>query len=1055
MLMVRKLVLSLIAVLSVVAMAVAQNKQVSGTVVDANGAPVVGATVIVDGTNNGTTTGADGKFTLYAPANGSLQISFIGYKDEMVAIAGKTELHVQLTEDTTAIEDVIVVAFGTAKKEAFAGSAAVVKSDDIAKSQVGNVAQSLAGKVAGVQLTNTSGQPGSRPVIHIRGISSISASKEPLYVVDGMPYDGDLANINPADIESMTVLKDATSNALYGARGANGVVMITTKRGKVGEAQINVDAKWGVNSRALQEYDVIKDPAQYYETHYNALYNYAYYDQLKSQADAHLWANSNLIDGSYGLGYQVYTTPEGQYFIGTNGKVNPSATLGRKISYKGQDYYLTPDDWNEEAFRTSMRQEYNISASGSTDRAHFYASMGYLDDQGIAYHSDFSRVTARLRADYQAKKWLKVGGNMAYSHFEHNSLDEEGNAGSSGNVFTYTSRVAPIYPVYIRDGEGNIMIDKNGYQRYDYGAGDNAGLARPVMANGNPLSATMLDTNNSEGNALNGNGFAEFQIIDGLKVTINGSVSLDETRYIGVTNPYYGQYASSNGIVTVQHSRTMAYNLQQLINYNKTFGKHSIEAMVGHEYYNLQTNYVYGSKSNMFSQENTELGGAVTDGSAGSARTEYNTEGFFFRGQYSYDDRYYINGSYRRDASSRFHPDNRWGNFWSVGGAWLINKEKFLSDADWVDMLKFKLSYGSQGNDGIGSYRYTDVYSIRSSAGAVSVLFSSKGNKNITWETNANINTGFDFDFFHGRLGGSIDYFYRKTTDMLFSRPTPLSLGYSSYIDNIGDMVNKGIEIDLHGTVLQFKNFRWDLNANLTHMKNKVTKLPPEKNGGFQNGNYWLGEGKPYYTFYMRKYAGVNEQGESTWYKTQADGSMVPTTDYSTATDYECGVADADIFGGFGTTFSFYGVDLSVNFTYQVGGLVYDSGYAMFMGSPQSGDTGTNVHVDILKAWTPTNTASNIPRYQLSDQYSASMSDRFLTDASYLNLQNINLGYTLPRKFTRKFLVEKMRIYLSCENVFYWSKRQGLDPRQSFSGSTSAELYSPVRTISGGLNITF
>ena len=1055
MLMVRKLVLSLIAVLSVAAMAVAQNKQVSGTVVDAKGEAVVGATVIVEGTTNGTTTGADGKFTLYAPANGSLQISFIGYKDEMVAIAGKTEVYVQLTEDTTAIDDVIVVAFGTAKKEAFAGSASVVKSDDIAKSQVGNVAQSLAGKVAGVQLTNTSGQPGSRPVIHIRGISSISANVEPLYVVDGMPYDGDLANINPADIESMTVLKDATSNALYGARGANGVIMITTKRGKVGEAHINVDAKWGVNSRAIKEYETISDPAQYYETHYNSLYNYAYYDQLKTQADAHLWANENLIGSTYGLGYQVYDIPEGQYFIGTNGKVNPSATLGRKISYKGQDYYLTPDSWIDEAFRTSLRQEYNISASGSTDRANFYASMGYLDEEGIAHHSDFARVTARLRADYQAKKWLKVGGNMAYTHFDSNSLDEEGSSGSSGNVFTYTSRVAPIYPVYIRDGEGNIMIDKNGYKRYDYGAGDNAGLNRPIMANGNPLSATMLDTNNSEGNALNGNGFAEFKIIDGLKVTINGSVSLDETRYTGVTNPYYGQYATSNGIVTIQHSRSIAYNLQQLINYNKTFGKHSIEALLGHEYYNAQGYSVYGSKSNMFSQENTELGGAVTDGSAGSSRSEYNTEGFFFRGQYSYDDRYYINGSYRRDASSRFHPDNRWGNFWSLGGAWLINKEKFMSDADWVDMLKFKLSYGSQGNDGIGSYRYTDVYSIRSSAGSVSVLFASKGNKNITWETNANINTGFDFDFFHGRLGGSVDYFYRKTTDMLFSRPTPVSLGYSSYIDNIGDMVNKGIEIDLHGTVLQSKNFRWDMNLNLTHMKNKITKLPPEKNGGFQNGSYWMGEGKPLYTFYMRKYAGVNEQGESTWYKDAADGSMTTTTDYATASYYECGEADADIFGGFGTSLSFFGVDLSVNFTYQVGGLVYDSGYAMFMGSPMSGDTGTNVHVDILKAWTPQNTASNIPRYQMGDQYSASQSDRFLTDASYLNLQNINLGYTLPSKFTKKFLVEKMRIYLSCENVFYWSKRQGLDPRQSFSGSTSAELYSPVRTISGGLNITF
>lgn len=1094
--MVRKLVLSLVAVLSVFAMAIAQNKQVSGTVVGGDGQPIAGATVIVVGTTTGTTTSANGDFVLSAPANGSLQVSFIGYQTETVAIAGKTTIAVTLHEDAQAIDDVVVVAFGTMKKDAFTGAATVVKSEDIAKTQSGNVAQALAGKVAGVQMVNSSGQPGSSPSIHIRGFGSISAGKEPLYVVDGMPYEGDLANLNPSDIESMTVLKDASSNALYGARGANGVIMITTKKGKAGDAVVNVDAKIGVNSRAVQEYNFIDNTALYYETHYNALKNFAmenYQDDMR----AHQWALNNMINSSsYGLGYNVYTVPEGQDLIGSNGKLNPNATLGRKISYNGEEYWLQPDDWNEEAYRTSVRQEYNMSISAASDRANFYASLGYLNDQGIVEHSDMERLTARLRADYQVKKWLKVGGNFSYSHFIHNSLDGEGDSGSSGNLFTLTANVAPIYPVYVRDGEGNVKKDANGFTMYDYGNGMFAGMYRPVMGNANPLQAYALDTNRAEGNGFTGNMFAEFNLYDGLTFTVNGSTFLDETRFTNVTNPYYGQYASSEGIVTVEHMRSYAYNLQQLLNYSNTFGKHNVSLLLGHEYYNSKGFDLWGSSNKMFSQTNIELNGALVTGSHGSSRSEYATEGYFFRAQYDFDNKYYVNGSYRRDASTRFHPDHRWGDFWSVGAGWVINREAWFG-ADWVDMLKFKLSYGQQGNDSIGSYQYTDLYSLGISSGSISILFGAKGNELITWETNSNLNVGFDFELFKGRLGGTIDYFNRKTTDMLFSRPTPPSAGFTSYMDNIGDMVNRGIEIDLHATPIVTKDFRWDVNLNMTHLKNEVTKLPPEKIGkdelgfttGMVNGSYWLEEGKPYYTFYMRQYAGVDPKtGESLWWKdvvkvkTDADGKPIQainsqgkpafeadgeTPIYATYTErektnewaegsyYECGSVDPDLYGGFGTSLTWKGLDFSIAFTYQIGGQVYDSGYAALMDSPYTGNLGGNIHVDMLNSWTPENPTSNIPRMQLNDQYTAAQSDRFLTDASFLNLQNINVGYTLPQKWTKKFLVEKLRIYVACDNVYYWSKRQGLDPRQSFSGSTSAQLYAPVRTISGGINIQF
>lgn len=360
--------------------AFAQQLQVTGTVKDHTGNPVAGATILVEGSTTGTTSNADGSYSITAPSDATLLVSFIGYQPQQIAVAGKSRIDITLKEDTQSIDDVIVVAFGTAKKEAFTGSATVIKSDDIAKSQQSNVAQALAGKVAGVQLTNSSGQPGAAPDIRIRGFSSLNAGNSPLWIVDGMPYSGDLNNLNPNDIESMTVLKDAASNALYGARGANGVVMITTKKAKSKDAIITVDAKWGVNSRAVKDYEYITNPAQFYETHYNALKNY-YLDSGMSTMEAHLKANQNLTGSANdgGLGYMVYTVPEGQEFIGINGKVNPQATLGRRLVYEGQEYYVRPDDWTDAAFRTSLRQEYNISIAGSGDKTSVYASFGYLN----------------------------------------------------------------------------------------------------------------------------------------------------------------------------------------------------------------------------------------------------------------------------------------------------------------------------------------------------------------------------------------------------------------------------------------------------------------------------------------------------------------------------------------------------------------------------------------------------------------------------------------------------------------------------------------------------
>ena len=1070
--MVRKIVLSLIAVFVFLAYATAQNRQISGTVSDANGHPVAGATVIVDGTSLGTTTNTAGEYTLSAPANGTLVVTFVGFEPQQLPIAGKTRINVTMKEDAQAIDDVIVVAFGTAKKEAFTGSAAVIKSDEIAKVQTSNVATALIGRVAGVQTSSTSGDLGTTPSIRVRGFGSINAGKEPLWIVDGMPYEGDLNNLNTNDIESMTVLKDAASNALYGARGANGVIMVTTKKAKSGDAVVTIDAKWGVNSKALEEYDVITSPAQYYETHFKALYGY--YAQTNPAAKAYALASSGLTsNGTGGLGYNVYTVPEGQALIGTNGKLNPNATLGRKIIYNGQEYWLTPDDWIDEAYQSAFRQEYNVNISGATERSSFYASLGYLDNTGIIKSSALERYTARLKADYQAKKWLKVGGNMSYAHFSSsNGNSNEGSDSSTANIFAFSSQMPPIYPVYIRDGSGRIMVDDNGYQMYDYGDKGNAGLTRPLLPGANGLQTSWLNKKKAEGNAFSGSGFVDISLYKGLKLTVNGSTNIDETRTTYLNNQYYGQFAEAGGTISKYHTRDIAYNLQQILNYNETFGKHNVGLMVGHEYYQKKYYYLSGTKSKLFSYDTEELGGAVVDGAgAHSYIDDYNSEGYFMRAQYDYAGRYFVSGSYRRDASSRFHPDHRWGNFWSVGAAWLLNQENWF-DAPWVNLLKLKASYGSQGNDNIGNstigyYLYTDTYSIENNNGEIAVLFGQKGNPNITWETNTNLNIGTEFGFWNNRLSGSVDFFNRKTSDMLFAFSVPSSLGYSSYYANVGDMVNRGVEVELNADLIRTKNVLWSFNLNLTHVKNEVTYLAPEHKSttvegykGYIDGSYFVGEGLPLYTYYLRSYAGVDpETGASLWYKDVKgdDGKITrtKTSDYTSATRYLHDSAIPSVYGGFSTSVSAYGVDFSISFNYQIGGKVYDSGYASFMSSPYGTTVGTNYHKDILKAWTPENKGSDIPRLQYGDQYTTSVSDRFLTDASYLNISNINVGYTLPSKITQKFGVQKLRVYLACDNVVYWSKRQGLDPRYSFTGATNFSNYSPIRTISGGVTVQF
>lgn len=1046
-------------------MALAQTA-VTGTVVSQeDGQPIIGATVRVVGASAGAVTDADGKFSISMPAgHNKLKVTYVGMVDQDVTVKGNS-VRVVLVPDQTNLDEVMVVAYGTAKKSAFTGSAAVVKSDDIAKISSSNAMSALSGKVSGVQINSATGAPGQESFsIRIRGISSINAGNDPLIIVDGAPYNGDINNLNQNDIASMTVLKDAASAALYGARGANGVVIITTKNGREGTSSITVDAKWGANTRGVEFYNTVESPAGYYEAYYQSLKNYRT-SLGDDAATAHRWALNNMFSGGYDLGYNVYTVPEGQDFIGPNGKLNPNATLGRVINVNGTEYLLYPDSWRDAAYQTGVRQEYNVTATGSNDKGSFYGSAGYLKNEGISIGSDYERFTGRLKADYQLRSWLKLSGNFNYAHYKANSLADDGGS-SVGNVFM-VKNMAPIYPLYIRDAAGNILQDsKTGLAMYDWGDGTVTGLTRPAMTGSNPIFANYFDKNQNEGNSLDATGTAEIRFLEDFKFTSANTVMLDETRFTYTNNPYYGQFAANNGSVQKAHVRTWAYNYQQLLNWHHLFDKHDVEVMLGHEYYRTRYYYLTASKNNMFSVFNDELAGAVNTGTMNSYTTDYNVEGWFGRVQYNYDNKYFGSLSYRRDASSRFHPDHRWGNFWSLGGAWIISKEKWFN-APWVDELKFKASYGEQGNDNIGSYLYTDTYSIVPSGDGAGVKPSStKGNETITWEKNGNFNTGFEFSFFRGRLAGSIEYFYRRTSDMLAFFALPASSGWSGYYDNVGNMQNMGAEVELDGTLIRTKDFEWGLNLNFTAYKNEITSIADknktqtvEGSEGYASGSYFYGEGESLYTFYMPKYAGVDENGKSMFYKDKLDenGNIIgreTTTTPGEATYYLCGTALPWAYGGFGTRFSYKGFDLAVDFNYQLGGQIYDSDYAGMMGITSSG-RGSAIHADLLNSWTEENPNTNIPKLIIDDTSTTTTSDRFLIGASYLSLQNLNFGYTFPTKMTSKVGIGKLRVYLTATNLWLWSKRQGLDPRQSITGGASSAYYSAMRTISGGISVTF
>lgn len=1047
----------------------AQISKVTGTVIsEEDGLPVVGASILVKGTTMGTVTDLDGKFTLEnLPSTAkTLMISYIGMHTQEVAI--QRTLSIVLKADTETLDEVIVVAYGTAKKSAFTGSASVMKADKLEKRQVSNLTNALSGSVSGVQTVSSNGQPGTSAKVYIRGIGSMNASVDtnPLYVVDGIPFEGDISSINTQDIESMTVLKDAAASALYGARGANGVILVTTKKGQSGDARVTFDARWGVNSRMVGKYDVIKDTDTYMETLYQSFKNEGMQSLGYSSAAAHAYANNNLFGA---IGYPIYTLPQGEGLIGMDGKVNPNAVLG----YSDGKYYYTPDDWDKEMIGSEMRQEYNMSVAGGSDRINYYFSAGYLQDGGIIENSGFDRITTRLNVDYQAKKWLKFGANMSYINSKSRYPGDQTNGSSSANAFNMAHMIAPVYPMFQRKADGSMDYDStNGRPIYDYGNGQ-TGRTRNWMSMSNPMGDLLYNTEEYLMDIFSGKWYAELSPIEGLKLTASYGYNVDNTRYHSLGNSKYGQSASYGGSAYQNHDHTSGFNQQYLATYRKSFGNHNFDVLAGYESYDYRYENSYATGQNLYKDGDFTVNNTIDQKRGGGSRSEYSTRGIIGRLNYDYAEKYYLSASYRRDASSRFHPDNRWGNFWSASAAWVINKEHFLEDIEWIDILKLKASYGQQGNDRIGNnYAYLDQYSVTGADGVFSdgkLVY--KGNKDLTWEKSDAFNAGVDFTLFGSKLSGTIEYFSRKTSDMLYSKPVANSNGYSSIPVNIGSMTNSGMEIELSYTPIETKNLKWSLFGNATFSKNKINELDPELNGEWISGSTIYTEGESMYRSYIVKYAGVDAATGYPLYWTKttpaADATeeekavFVPewyaTSNYDEA--YANGRQATDdllptVYGGFGTSLDFYGFDFSIQMAYQLGGKIFDYSYQALMHNGDGSSAGQNWHVDMAKAWTPENTNTDVPRLNRSDKYTNELTDRWLTSSNYLSVNNITLGYTLPKNWLRSLNIQALRLYVAADNVALFSTRKGMDPRQGFRG-TSGDTYSALRTISGGIKLTF
>ena len=1077
-----------------VGMALAQTT-VKGTVVTyEENEPIIGATIQVVGADNiGTITDVNGQFTLEVPAGkNTLKITYVGMEPLEVAVSSKP-LRIQLRSDAQSLDEVVVVAYGTQKKTSLTGAIQEVKSEEILLRPTSSVASALEGTVTGVQVNSTYGAPGQDPDIRIRGIGTVNGSSKPLYVIDGVPFGGNISDLNPQDIESMSVLKDAASAALYGNRASNGVILITTKKGKQGKLNMTADIKLGTFTRGIPEYDVMK-ANQWMEAQWLNMKN----NRIAAGDDAATaaaYASENLIADRLYL--NIYNAADNALFT-SDGKLT---TTSMKGTY-GEDL-----DWFDQAIRNGFRQEYNINANGATDKADYLFSVGYLKEDGYIKTSGFDRLSGRAAVNVQPVKWFKAGFNV---NATHQTFDTRYSTGTNAyaNPWMYCRNIAPIYPVHLHDvNTGQYILDDFGAKQYDGGSYIDANgqvvNTRNQFVDRHLMWESELNKDKTIRNTMNAIAYADFILPYNFTFTLKANLNTRHSEENSYDSAVIGDGKGNQGRGKREDYRYKDWAFQQQLHWSHEFGVHSVDALIGHENYSWQRNYLYGYKTTEVVPSLNNLNNFTDITSLYDYNDTYRTESYLGRVRYGYDNRYNVEASFRRDGSSRFHKDARWGNFWSVGANWVISNEAFMKKADWVNYLKLRADYGEVGNDaGSDYYGYMALYNSTQNANVGAFWIDQLQNYDLKWETGQSWGIGIDGRLFN-KLNFSLEYFDKRNKDLLFKVYNPLSGGATStssaestITKNLGTISNKGVEFSFDVDV--FKNRDWHINvgADITFLKNEVVKLPEQNKDGIIDGTKKIVEGKSRYEFFTYTWEGINTANGFSLYKFNdddyfftKDGQTFGNTEgteitgenlntvvvidgkaYSYITTYGKrefhGSAIPKAYGGFHFTIGWKGLSLYTLFTYQLGGKIMDSNYSSLM---SASGTPYSLHKDAAKGWTyeqatatdaidpdgipQLNNAPTIPGTAVEADLNAT-SSRWLTSAKYLILKNLNLSYDLPKNWVRPLQLDGVAVTLSCENLFSLTARKGMNPQENYNGTQSNTFVTP-RVFTFGLNVKF
>ncbi len=1057
-----------------------QPQKINGVVLDVSGQPVIGASVLVKGTTLGTVTDFNGEFSFTVPdGTQTLVVSFVGMESQEIMLNGQTTLNVVLTESMIGMDEVLIVAYGTAKKESLTGAISTISEKKIERRPVSSVASVLEGNVSGVQINNTYGEPGSDPTIRIRGFSSVNGSNSPLYVIDGVPFGGNISDLNPQDIDNISILKDAASSALYGNRASNGVILITTKKGRGHGVSMDVNINQGVYTRGIKEYERV-GTNDFMEIMWKGYRNSLMSDQPEDYPTtelANLEASSTLID-TY-LKYNIYNKADDALF-NTDGKL----VSGAKI-HPGYDDL----NWYKYVERLGYRQDYTVSGRGATDKSNYFFSAGYLDEKGYVKSSDFNRFTGRANLSITPRKWIETGINLSGSYQVANNTSGSASSSSSFvNPFYMARNMAPIYPVYFHDmGTGEYILDDSGNKIYDSGSE----YSRPQSLDRHLVWENELNMDRTYRSTLQGMAYMDINFLKDFKFSIKGDLNVRASENQSYDNATIGNGAGNKGRAKRVFYRYKNYTFQQQLTWVKEFGDHNVDVFAGHENYNYNYAYTYGYKTTETFKGGPELINFTEITALDGYQNNYRTESYLSRVRYNYDNKYFGELSFRKDGSSRFYKDKRWGDFWSVGASWLISKEPFmLPYENTVDYLKLRVSYGEVGNDAsVGYYGYMALYEMDQNANLGAVYKSQNEALDIKWETLSSFGIALEGNLLN-RINFSIEYFDKRSNDLLFDVNLPLSAGATSgssaeatISKNIGSVSNRGVEFSFDADLIKSRSLTWNVGASATLLKNKIITLPEEnREKGIISGTKKYMEGHGIYDFWMYQFVGVDQMTGNSLYLPNLEDYTIGVEEgeneipaeylvlindeyYTTYTTYAkkdwSGSAMPDVFGNISTSLNYKNFDFSVLCTYSVGGKTLDYSYQSLMSVSA---TPSAIHKDVLNSWDGipagmTADAANrispngIPviDYFLSSKNNAG-SSRFLQDASYLVVKNVGINYNFPKHVTSALDITGLSVGLSVENLFTFTSLKGMNPQQSFSGIND-NAFVTARVFSLGINV--